>query len=84
MPRGKAKQTSIKGFGFVYRPTYRLKSGEQRQSSTWWLYYTPRDAKKPVRKSSGTDDQASAYEMLVQLRAKYGRAANSTPPDQSV
>jgi integrase len=84
MPRGKAKQTSIKGFGFVYRPTYRLKSGEQRQSSTYWLYYTPRDAKTPVRKSSGTDDQATAYEMLVQLRAKYGRGELDTAGPERV
>lgn len=72
MPRGKQLQRSIKGFGFVYRPTYRTKSGEQREVATYWLYFTPRDG-KPVRRSANTTDQADAFEQLVQLRAELGR-----------
>jgi integrase len=72
MPRGKQLQRSIKGFGFIYKPKYRTKSGEQREVAKYWLYYTPRDG-EPVRRSANTTDQADAFEMLVQLRAELGR-----------
>jgi hypothetical protein len=84
MPRGKALQTCVKGFGCIYRPTYTIQSGEKRQSAVWWLSYTPRDAKTPVRKSSGTEDQMAAYEQLVQLRAKYGRGELDTAGPERV
>jgi integrase len=83
MPRGKVIPRSIPGFGFLFKPTYTTKSGERREVSKYWLYYTTRDG-EIVRRPSGTENQASAYEMLVKLRADYGRGELDSMAPESV
>jgi integrase len=83
MPRGKVIPRNIPGFGFLFKPTYVVKSGERREVSKWWLYYEAANGER-IRESSGTTDQAIAYEKLVALRAELGRGELDSMEPHSV
>ncbi len=65
MPRKAATQTSIPGFGCIFRPNYKTKSGETKYSAVYWMEYKTDD--KPVRKSTGQKDQAAAFAELMKM-----------------
>lgn len=71
MATRKRLQTSIPGFGCIFRPWYYTKTGEKRQQSVWWMEYQTRDGK--VRRSAKTTDQEAAYNELAKL---HGRKAS--------
>jgi hypothetical protein len=57
--------TSLRGFGCIYRPTYKDRHRERRFSNVWWAKY-PTDSGE-VRRSLKTTDQKQAYEQLVTI-----------------
>lgn len=69
MARPPKLKTSIPGFGCIFRPTYRDRHGEKRQSSVWWMEYKTHDGK--ARASTGHTDQAAAYSELAKLHGRY-------------
>lgn len=80
MPRKPTLQTTIPGFGFIYRPTYRDKTtGKLKNSAVWWMEYKASD--RPVRKSTRQRDQTQAYSELLKIAGKRasGEIIDSAP-----
>lgn len=80
MPRKPALQTSIPGFGFIFRPSYRDKTTKElKHSAVWWMEFRTKD--KPVRRSTRQTDQAQAFAELLKVAGKRasGHIVTSDP-----
>ena len=60
-----------RGFGCLYRPTYRDRSGERRESPTWWIAYSFRG--KQHHESSRSTNQKDALRLLRRRLEEIGK-----------
>jgi len=66
---------STRGLGHVYRPSWRdKKTGEIKQSPTWWIYYSVRGELK--RESSHSTRESDAWKLL---KRRHGEIALGKP-----
>jgi integrase len=74
-------QTSIAGFGCIFRRSYKAADGTQRQAAVWWIEAKRLGTRDLDRRSLGTTDQAAAFAELARLHAAYqaGDLRGSTP-----
>ncbi len=60
-----------RGLGRVFQPTYRdKKTGERKQTDTWWVQYSYRG--KVKREASGSSRRADAVKLLKKRLAEIG------------
>jgi integrase len=76
----KRLQTAIPGFGFIFRPVY-TRNGEKKRSAVWHMQYKTRPGEDPVRRSTHTRDQETAFNELAKMhgRKANGEMVGSTP-----
>jgi integrase len=60
--------TSVRGFGCIYRPSYKDRHGNHQFSTIWWVKYQTDTG--PVRKNLKTRDQQEAYEQLLAIAGR--------------
>jgi hypothetical protein len=69
-----------RGFGTVYRPTYRdRKTGKVKTQSVWWIQYCRNG--KVIRESSDSTKEANAWKLLKQ---RHGEMAAGKPVGRDV
>ncbi len=69
--------------GRLYHPKFRdRRSGEMRESPTWWVqYYVPGNA-KPIRESAETNDEKEAIAFLRKKMAGIATRIENTQPER--
>jgi hypothetical protein len=73
----------MRGFGGVFHPTYRdRKTGERRESPTWWIRYYFRGTKKV--ESSNSTKESDAVRLLRNRIAEMGRGRLIGPSAERV
>jgi integrase len=63
--------------GMIYRPKYKDKIGQHRQSAVWWIKYYQNGA--AVRESAGTEREKEAINLLRQREGDVARGATIVP-----
>jgi hypothetical protein len=63
--------------GMIYRPKYKDKNGQFRQSAIWWIKYYRNGV--AVREASGTEKEKEALTLLRQREGDVARGAPIVP-----
>jgi integrase len=72
MPGRVRSQVKSRGFGLIFRPTYRDRNtGQPRRSSAWWIQYSFRGER--YRESARSPNRSDAVRLLKRRLAEIGR-----------
>jgi hypothetical protein len=63
--------------GMVYKPKYKDKNGQSRQSAIWWIKYYRNGI--PMRESSESEKESDAKKLLKQREGDVVRGAPVVP-----